>query len=197
MPIAIRPAHPVNDDEIVELSRRNPTLRFERTPQGALIVAPLIGSAGSSRNMELALQLAGWNARTRLGRAFDSSGGFSLPTSALYAPDASWVAQERWEMLTLEQREGFAPLCPDAVFELRSKSDRHVRLLRKLVHYVDAGAKLAVLIDPYQRTVHALFGGSHEVHVFRDPGTLRFVSPDGLEVLPGFELDAKAIFETT
>jgi Uma2 family endonuclease len=192
--VAIQPARPVSDEEIVELSRRNPTLRFERSPQGALIVAPLTGGMSGLRNSELTHQLHAWNKRCRLGYVFDSSTAFALPTGALYAPDAAWIAREPWDALTPAQREQYVPLCPEAVFELRSKNDKRVRLLRKLGHYIDAGARLAVLVDPYQGAVHALFAGSHAVHAFDVSEEVRFVAPGGEDVLTGFGLDVRAVF---
>ena len=34
-----------------------------------------------------------------------------------------WARAHRWRALTDAEREGFAPICPDAVFEVRSKPD--------------------------------------------------------------------------
>ena len=42
------------------------------------------------------------------------------PYSSVLSPDASLVALDRWQVLTAEQRRGFAPLCPDLVIELAS-----------------------------------------------------------------------------
>ena len=195
LPVAItfEPAHPIDNDEIAELSRRNPTLRFERTSKGALIVAPPTGSMTGIRNGELFRQLAEWNRRTKLGYAFDSSTGFTLPNGALYAADAAWIARDRWERLNPEEREGYAPLCPDVVFELRSKSDRIADLLHKLHEYREAGARLAVLVDPYQQTLDLLFPGE-ERRTHTKPVTQTFVSANGIDPLPGFALDLRLIF---
>jgi Uma2 family endonuclease len=37
---------------------------------------------------------------------------------------ASWVARERWEALSAAERQGFAPLRPDFVIELRWPGNR-------------------------------------------------------------------------
>jgi Uma2 family endonuclease len=113
--------HRVTDEELWELSERNPGYQFERTADGRLIVTPTGGESGR-RSLQIAYQLERWNRRTRLGVAFDSSTGFRLPDGSLLSPDASWVRRERWEALSREEREGFVPFVPDAVFEVRSAS---------------------------------------------------------------------------
>ncbi|MEZ4829606.1 MAG: Uma2 family endonuclease [Bacteroidia bacterium] len=67
-------------------------------------------------------ELGFWNRKEKLGKVFDSSGGFRLPNGAMKAPDAAWVQKERWEKLTREEQKKFPPLCPDFVIELRSES---------------------------------------------------------------------------
>ncbi|MBX6378593.1 MAG: Uma2 family endonuclease, partial [Clostridia bacterium] len=108
-------ARRVTDDELLELSERNPGYQFERTAEGRLVVTPTGGKSGR-RSGAVFGQLFNWNARMGLGEAFDSSTGFRLPDGSLLSPDASWVRRERWEALTPEEQEGFVPLCPDAVF---------------------------------------------------------------------------------
>jgi Uma2 family endonuclease len=142
--------HRVTDEELWELSERNPGYQFERTADGRLIVTPTGGESGR-RSGEIFGQLREWNRRTRLGVAFDSSTGFRLPDGSLLSPDASWVRRERWEALSREEREGFVPLCPDAVFEVRSASQSLGELREKMEAYRANGARLGVLIDPYRQ----------------------------------------------
>ena len=91
--------HRVTDEELRELSERNPGYQFERTADGRLLVTPT-GLASGRRSGEVFYQLEHWNRRTRLGVAFDSSAGFRLPDGSLLSPDASWVRRERWEALS-------------------------------------------------------------------------------------------------
>ncbi|MDQ7828093.1 MAG: Uma2 family endonuclease [Armatimonadota bacterium] len=178
----------VTDEELLRLSERNPGYQFERTADGRLVVSPPGGEHGR-RSVNLGYQLQGWNERTRTGVVFDSSTGFRLPDGALFSPDASWVSRERWEVLTRQEREGFVPLCPDAVFELRSRGQDAEEVREKLQAYLRNGARVAVLVDPYTRTV--------EVH---RPGRAPEVSREPARVpldpeLPGFELELKPLFE--
>ena len=138
--------------------------------------------------MELGYQLTRWNRDRSTGVTFDSSTGFRLPDGSVLAPDASWVWLERWEMLTPGERKGFAPLCPDAVFEIRSESDRRVDLRMKMIAYLKNGARLAVLIDPEQRTAETHRPDATS-QLFEDLTAVEF-DPE----LPGFVLDLRPIF---
>jgi Uma2 family endonuclease len=180
--------HRVTDEELWELSERNPGYQFERTADGRLIVTPTGGESGR-RSLQIAYQLERWNRRTRLGVAFDSSTGFRLPDGSLLSPDASWVRRERWEALSREEREGFVPLCPDAVFEVRSASQSLGELREKMEAYRANGACLGVLIDPYRQAVEIYRPGAP---VERYEGVER-VSLD--PELPGFILELEPIFE--
>jgi Uma2 family endonuclease len=148
---------------------------------------PPAGTESGGRNLELSVQLALWAKRTGLGRAFDSSTGFTLPNGAIRSPDASWVTQARWDALTHEQKEGFAPICPDFVVELRSPSDLLKTLRAKLREYLAQGAQLGWLIDPKSRAVEIYRPGQPPERV-ENPSVL-----SGEAVLPGFVLDLKGI----
>jgi Uma2 family endonuclease len=146
------------------------------------------GSAGGHREVELGTQLHQWAQKDGGGLAFGSSAGFLMPDGALLSPDASWVRRERWDALSPEERESFAPLCPDAVFEIRS-ADQAVAILRKKMQsYLANGAHIAVLIDPHQRAVEVYRPG-------REPET--HVNPAGVALdpdLPGFVLYPRSLF---
>ncbi len=133
-------------------------------------------------------QLHAWNRNAGLGVVFDSSTGFRMPDGALLSPDASWVRRDRWDALSEAQREGFAPLCPDAVFEIASPSDRLEDLRAKVLAYLANGARLAVLISPQSRTVEVCRPG-------RDPEI--HTTPQNVALdpeLPGFVQDLGPIF---
>ncbi len=180
--------HPVTDEELLLLSERNPGYQFERTADGRLVVSPTGGKSGR-RSAEVLRQLGDWNRRTGLGVVFDSSTGFHLPDGSLLSPDASWVARERWEALSPEEQEGFAPLCPDAVFEIRSPSQTPQELREKMRAYLRNGAQVGVFIDPYTRTVEVYRPG-------REPE--RHENPERLTLDPelaGFVLELGSVFE--
>jgi Uma2 family endonuclease len=181
------PRAPLTDRLFLQLCRANPELRLERTAAGELTIMSPAGSGSGGRNFELSGQLFHWVKSSGLGRGFDSSAGFTLPNGAIRAPDAAWVERDRWDALTRDEREGFAPLCPDFVVELRSPSDRVGDLQEKMREYRSQGARLGWLIDPQRKQV-AIYRPGRRVEVLTAPATL-----SGEDVLPGFVLDLKGI----
>jgi len=83
-------------------------------------------------------------------------------------------------MLSAEQQEKFAPICPDFVMELRSSTDALSRLEEKMHAWIQNGCQLAWLIDPYQKQAIIYYAdGQHQRQFFEKP-------LDGGNVLPGF-----------
>ncbi len=165
----------------------NPDLRLERAATGELIVMAPAGMESGGRNASLTAQIWTWNSRTKLGRVFDSSAGFTLPNGVVRAADTAWVARDRWERLTAVERDSFADIVPDFVAELRSKSDRISELRQTLLGYLDQGVRLAWLIDPYTSTCE-IYRPGRPVEVLDRPATL-----SGEDVLPGLVLDLRGI----
>ena len=123
-----------------------------------------------------------------MGKTFDSSSGFHLPNGSSRSPDAAWVKQERWDALTTEQQETFAPLCPDFVVELRSKNDTISELQKKMKEYQLNGARLGWLIDTKNRKVE-IYRENQEVEILENPNSL-----SGEDVLPRFILDLTEVW---
>lgn len=186
--IAIPQAFKVSHDQFKELATVNRDLKLERTAAGELIVMPPTGSDTGNRNLDIEGQLWLWNRQTKLGKAFNSSTGFHLANGADRSPDASWVKLERWEALTPQQREGFAPICPDFVVELRSPSDSMDTLRAKMEEYKENGATLGWLIDRKNRKVE-IYRQNQDVEILDNPTTL-----SGENLLPGFVLDLTEVW---
>jgi Uma2 family endonuclease len=178
----------VTREQFVELAIANRELQLERTATGELIVNPPTGGDTGYRNLDIEGQLWLWNRRTGLGKAFNSSTGFHLPNGADRSPDASWVRQERWDALTPEEKEGFLPLSPDFVVELRSKSDNMKTLRDKMKEYMENQVRLGWLIDRKNRKVE-IYRLDMEVQVVDNPASL-----SGEDVLPGFVLDLAKVW---
>ena len=146
-------AHKVTDDELLELSRDNPDTRFETTKEGKLIIMSPTGSSTGEKNSSLLIQVGNWNLSTKKGKVFDSSTGFKFSDGAVRSPDVSWIKLERWNELTQQQQDKFAPIDPDFVIELRSPTDRLDELRQKMIEYMDCGVCLGWLIDPIEKQV--------------------------------------------
>ena len=186
--IAIPNAFKVSHEQFQQLAFANRDLRLERTATGELIVMPPTGSDTGYRNLDIEGQLWLWNRQTKLGVVFDSSTGFHLPNGADRSPDASWVKLKRWQVLTLEEKEGFAPICPDFVVELRSPSDSMEKLRAKMREYMENEARLGWLIDRKNRKVE-IYRQGQNIEVLDNPSTL-----SGEDVLPGFVLDLTEVW---
>lgn len=187
LPPMLELAIALTDEQFFQLCQDNRDLRFERTASGRLMIMPPMGSDTGRRNVKITTQLEVWSQKNNLGIAFDSSTGFKLPNGAERSPDASWVKRERWDALTPEQQEKFAPLCPDFVVELRSPSDPLKMVQEKMREYMDNGASLGWLLDPKNKQVE-IYRCDRAVEILSSPATL-----SGEEVLPGFLLDLKLI----
>ena len=188
IPVKLPPSLQVTNEQFLAFVTANPELRLERTATGEMIVMPPTGSEGGHYNAELIGDFVFWNRSKSLGKVFDSSTGFRLPNGAIRSPDVAWVAQERWERLTSEQQQAFAPLCPDFVVELVSETDSLTALQAKMQEYINNGCRLGWLINPKLRTVE-IYRLGHPVK------TVAFSSPiSGEGVLPEFELKLQSIF---
>ena len=69
-------------------------------------------------------------------------------------PDASYVLPKKLKGLTKDDLTGFPYLCPDFVIELLSVSDRVPKVRQKMERWIENGAALGWLIDPYKKRVH-------------------------------------------
>lgn len=85
------------------------------------------------------------------------------------AADASWISWPRWNALSKEQQQGFAPICPEFVIEVRSPSDRLEEVRGKISMWIANGAELAWLVDPERKAVEVYRPG-------REPEVLESVS---------------------
>jgi Uma2 family endonuclease len=183
----LSPITHLTHERFQELCQANPDLKLERTAEGELIVMPPTGWESGRRNSNVNADLVIWNRHTKLGSVFDSSTGFILPNGAIRSPDAAWVSSERLVALN-PNPEGFLPLAPDFVIELRSASDRLKPLRDKMIEYCKNGVRLGWLLNPQDNEVE-IYRVDQEVEVLKAPGNL-----SGEEVLPEFTLDWKEIF---
>ena len=177
----------LTDEQFWQLCQRNREYRFEANAQGDLIIMPPTGSDTGKRNCDILVQLGMWNKKYKLGIAFDSSTGFTLPNSAKRSPDASWIKLDRWNSLTIEEQEKFAPICPDFVVELRSKTDALKPLQEKMQEYINNGAKLGWLIDRQNQQVE-IYRLNKPVEIIKSPTSL-----SGENILANFTLDLTEI----
>lgn len=180
----------MSEEKFFQFCQMNDTLELERDSQGNVIVMSPTGTFTGGFNSKVLIELGIWNKENGLGEVFDSSTGFTLPNGAVRSPDVSWVRSERWESLSIEQKEKFAPLSPDFVVEIRSQSDDMRYLIDKMDEYIANGTQLAWLIDRFDKKVH-IYKADRSITIHESIQ----VTLSGESVLPGFELDLAEILK--
>lgn len=179
----------ISNEQFEQIARFNPEWNFEQTENGELIILPPTGGTSGRKNRSLTGQLNDWvEANLDLGEGFDSSTLFVLPNGAKRSPDASWVRRARWNTLSQQQQDGYPPLCPDFVVELRSPTDDLSQLQDKMQEYMDNGAQLGWLINPQEKIVE-IYRQGQSSFILSSPQTLY-----GEDVLPGFVLNLTRIW---
>ena len=151
-PVRLRFARPMTPEELMRFCTENDALRVEQDANGELIVMSQSGTRTGRTNSELNLQLALWARETNSGATFDSNAGFTLPDGSMRSPNAAWIAWPRWNALTKEEQDGFAPIWSEFVIELRPPSDSLLELQAKMRLWVANGAEVAWLVDPSRKT---------------------------------------------
>lgn len=178
----------LTNEEFFALCQANPEINIERNNKREIIIMSPTGALSSNRNAEIIAQLRNWNDKTNLGFIFDSSGGFLLPDQSVKSPDAAWVSSEKWKALAEEEKESFAPVCPEFVVELKSKSDRLADLQGKMQEWLANGVQLGWLIDPDEETVYIY---RPQCDLQTEKGFYKKLPAD--PVLPGFKLELKKL----
>jgi Uma2 family endonuclease len=181
----------LSDEEFFQFCQANKGLRIERNHKLEIIVMSPTGSESSHLNAELNADLVLWNRQNKSGVVFESNGGFTLPDRSVFAPDAAWVSNERWNALSREEQKKFAPVCPEFVMELKSPSDNWTDLERKAQSWIRNGCLMVWLIHPENKTVQ-IVTSLHSEEI--DLSQQHLVSAD--PVLPGFIADLSFLLKS-
>lgn len=140
---------------------------------------------GSREEAEFIIDLGVWT-RVHGGEAHGARLGIRFPNRARFIPDAAWLSPEQLASYTLSEETGLLDFCPFFVVEIMSRNDSQVSAHRKIQVYIDNGATLGWLIDPFRRQVHVYRPGTDLV-ILVDPDVVS-AEPD----LPGFEFNVRS-----
>ena len=141
----------------------------------------IVSSEISSR---LIAFLFAWVNPRRLGRVFDSAGGFIMPDTNVKAPDVSFVRAARLR----QSPRYFGQLVPDLVVEIKSQSDRTQPLETKVLKFVELGAIVGIAIDPDAETVK-IYRSTSEPQILENGDILTIP-----ELFPGWELPVSELW---
>ncbi len=178
----------LSDEQFETVCRKHPDLMFELTAKGELIIMPPTLPDTGWKNSELNADVTIWNRKAKTGIVFDSSTIFTFPNGAKRSPDVAWIAREKWDDFSQEEKKKVSKITPDFVIELRSSTDTVKSLQAKMREYIENGVKLGWLIDPENKTVQ-IYRANGEVEILKNPERL-----SGEDVLVDFELDVREIF---
>jgi len=146
--------------------------------EGNILIMGPSDIESSEIGAELIRLLGNWIKPRKLGRIFDSSGGFIMPNTDLRAPDVSFVSAQRLKRTVRD----FGNLVPDLVVEIKSKTDRVSKLEDKLKLFLELGAKVGISINPDELTVT----------LYRPDGKITLLTEDDKltvsELFPGWEI---------
>ncbi|MEG4092256.1 Uma2 family endonuclease [Microcoleus sp. Pol12B4] len=139
----------------------------------------------SSEISSILIRLLGnWVYPRRLGRVFDSAGGFIMPDTNVKAPDVSFVRAARLR----QSPRYFGELVPDLVVEIKSQSDRIKLIETKVLKFIELGAIVGILIDPDEETV-TIYRSTGEPTVLGNGDILTLA-----ELFPGWELPVSELW---
>jgi Uma2 family endonuclease len=177
----------MTDEEFLSFCQENQDLRIERNNNLEIIIMSPVSTLSGLHSSEIFGQLSAWSKKDGRGIVFDASAGFTLPDRSVLSPDASWLSLTIWNKLSEENKDKFAPVCPEFVIEVRSKTDDLDVLRKKMKVWIKNGVELAWLIDPREKISFA-YKGDEEI---KFEGFNRKISGEG--PVKGFELDLSQI----
>ena len=157
--------------------------------RGVLKKMAPVGHTGGFYESNVIAELRTFVKANRLGRTYSSSTGFLLERNPDYVlmPDAAFVQRERVDAVTEER--GYFPGAPDFVAEVISPNDRLTDVYEKVEEWLNAGARMVVVVNPRDKTVQA-YRSTTDVVTLSEDDTL-----DGGDVVPGWRLPVADIFK--
>jgi Uma2 family endonuclease len=182
LPLRIRQDQPMTDEEFMHFCAANEPHRFERDANGEIIVMSPAGTDGGGLELEVAAELRNWARQDGRGRAFGPRSGVKLSDGSVRAADAAWISWPRWNAIPPSEQEKYAPICPEFVIEVRSRTDRLPPLQAKMEQWIANGAEVAWLIDPIEKAI-TIYRPGAEPEVHANPTSVQGTGP-----IAGFEL---------
>ena len=159
---------------------------------GELVYMPPTGDDHSVSSVRFIVGLASFVYGHGLGEVFEGQVGFRLTPEILrgnvLSPDVSFVSKARLTGMK-QGRNKFLLGAPDFAVEVRSPSETWAFLSRKKDEYFAHGCRLLWIANLRTAEVHVWTPAGKQA-VLGEDATL-----DGADVLPGFTLSVRQIFE--
>ena len=124
-----------------------------------------------------------------LGRVYAGDTGYLISSDpdTVRAPDAAFISRERLE--ETGETDGYWPGAPDLVVEVISPNDRYTEVEEKVAEWLEAGARMVIVVNPRRRSVRVHRSLSDVIDLTEGDVI------DGANVVPGWTLPISEIFE--
>jgi Uma2 family endonuclease len=185
--IRLRPPLGSATEKDVLAVRESPERRLCELVDGVLVEKP-IGTKESMLASLLVHYFWSYLAQQDLGIVLGADGFVRLLPDLVRIPDVSFISWEKLPERKLPD-QAIADLVPDLAVEVLSASNTRKEMKRKLRECFQAGVRLVWLIQPKTETAA----------VYTSPTKCQFIAADqaldGGDVLPGFSLPLKQLFQ--
>jgi len=124
-----------------------------------------------------------------LGRVYAAETGFRLASDpdTVRAPDVAFVTRKRIE--ETGKVKGYRIGAPDLAVEVVSPGDTYSEVQEKATEWLEAGARMVVVLNPRKRTA-TVYRSLSEIVILNEDAIL-----DLDDVVPGFKITVKDIFD--
>lgn len=122
---------------------------------GRIVMNPPAGFPHGSIGSRIQVSLGSFVEERHLGRVFDASQGFELPSGDTVEPDHSFVSNDRWAAGPAPEEGAFLRLVPDFVVEVLSPSTATRDRNEKRSIYEQNGVTEYWLVDPQAKQIVA------------------------------------------
>ena len=172
-------------DELLALPRGR--FRYELIRGELKKMAPAGGEHGHIAS-EIGAVLRNHVKAHQLGRVFAAETGFRLASNpdTVRAPDAAFVRRARVE--EVGRAKGYWPGAPDLAVEVVSPNDAYTEVEEKVVEWLEAGTRMAVIVNP-RRQVVTVYRSRSDIAVLTKDDAL-----DGGDVVPGWSVSVRELF---
>lgn len=138
--------------------------------------------------MRVATPLDNHVSANNLGTVYAAETGFLLSSNpdTVRAPDVAFISQEKLDKVG--EVEGYWPGAPDLAVEVISPSDTYAEVEEKVLEWLEAGAKMVVVINPRKSAV-TVYRSLTDIIVLTEDDTL-----DGENIVRGWKMSVKDIF---
>ncbi|CAN5161991.1 Uma2 family endonuclease [soil metagenome] len=163
---------------------------YTELEDGHVIEVAMPGGKHGRIGIKMAVFLENFASLNRLGRCvtLDTFVVTKSGPDTVRGMDIGYLSFQRLPE-NVEFEDGPVPVAPELIVEVRSPSDRPGAVTKKVQEYLNIGVIIVAVIDPKAKTV-TVHRSPNQKETFDESQTLTFE-----DVLPGFSVPVKALFE--